>query len=298
MNEKSIDIEKYLAEQGKCVSDFLKNSFPGNRTPDVLFSAMEYSLFAPGKRIRPVLCIATAQTLGGIVDEDVMRAAASIEMIHTYSLIHDDLPCMDDDDLRRGKPTNHKVFGEAMALLAGDALLTYAFELLSSPQRILPSAQLELIRVLSRASGCFGMVGGQVADMEAEHRQGSLAELQFIHRNKTGKLIEASVEMGAILGGATEVKRKALCAFGQKIGLVFQIVDDILDVVGDAATLGKNTGVDEIRQKMTYPSLIGLKAAKALADDTMQEAEEVLHGAGINSPLLTAIGNYIVERSK
>jgi geranylgeranyl diphosphate synthase type II len=289
-------VRSYLEQQGQRVSAYLETLFPEDAVPQRLFSAMNYSLLAGGKRLRPVLCLATAKTFG-IDEEAVLPAAAAIELIHTYSLIHDDLPCMDNDDLRRGKPTNHRVYGEATALLAGDALLTYAFEQLSKPMEISAERQLALIRTLASAAGSYGMVGGQMADIEAEKNGGTLADLEFIHLHKTARLIAASVEMGSWFADIEARQRDALKVFGNALGLAFQIVDDILDVIGDTQVLGKVVGVDQKLQKLTYPSLIGLDASKAKAQELIDDGIRALHQAHIESELLEGIARYIVERN-
>jgi geranylgeranyl diphosphate synthase, type II len=293
----NVDLAKsYLEEQGQRVSAYLETLFSNDAVPERLFSAMNYSLLAGGKRLRPVLCLATAKTFG-IDEEAVLPAAAAIELIHTYSLIHDDLPCMDNDDLRRGKPTNHRVYGEATALLAGDALLTYAFEQLSKPMGIPAERQLALIRTLARAAGSYGMVGGQMADIEAERSGGTLADLEFIHLHKTAKLIAASIEMGSWFADVEPTQREALINFGDALGLAFQIVDDILDVVGDTEVLGKTVGMDHKLQKLTYPSLIGLEASKLKAQELIRDGIHALHQSNIESELLEGIARYIVERN-
>ncbi|WP_456433814.1 polyprenyl synthetase family protein [Thermosulfuriphilus sp.] len=261
--------------------------------------AMRYSVFAGGKRLRPILLLAAAATQ----DDDqrpYLPAACALECIHTYSLIHDDLPAMDDDDLRRGRPTCHKVFGEALAILAGDGLLTLAFELLSSPdliQRAGAERVLETISLIAQAAGVSGMVGGQTADILAEGREISAKDLEFIHLHKTAALIKASVVSGGLLAGADSDGLRALEIYGEKIGLAFQIVDDVLDIVGDEKLLGKPIGSDLRRQKNTYPQLFGLEAAKAKARELISEAEEALLSFGPRGDVLRAIARYIVERN-
>lgn len=290
-----MDITRFMMDTGEHVSSYLTTLFAGELLPKPLFEAMNYSLLAGGKRLRPMLCAATAYTFGVDV-ESVMPAAAAIECIHCYSLIHDDLPVMDDDDLRRGRPTNHRVFGEATALLAGDALLTYAFELLAKPLPISPPNQLEMIRVLGRAAGAYGMVAGQQADLLAEHTEGTLAELEFIHIHKTAKLLQASVEIGGLFADLTETERHALQAYGMKLGLAFQMMDDWLDVAGTEKEIGKPVGSDERLQKLTYPRLIGLDATKQLAEKTVSEAASELSSAGIVAPLLDDLAQFVVAR--
>ena len=265
-----------------------------------LTEAMRYSLFAGGKRLRPILCMAGAETLGG-VDEDVLPAACALELIHTYSLIHDDLPLMDDDDLRRGKPTNHKVFGDAIALLAGDGLLTEAFSLMTShhaTEKIAPARLLEAIGMISRAAGYGGMVGGQVVDMLWEGKKADLETVKFLHTHKTGALITASVTSGAILAGAPEPQIRSVQSYGRKIGLAFQISDDILDVEGDSETMGKRAGADEEKGKSTYPSVLGLSESKKIQSDLVQEAVQDLQAFGEKAEPLRQIAYYIIERKK
>ncbi|MBX5436299.1 MAG: polyprenyl synthetase family protein [Alicyclobacillaceae bacterium] len=256
---------------------------------------MNYSLLAGGKRLRPVLCLATAASFGAD-EEAVLPAAAALEVLHCYSLIHDDLPAIDNDDMRRGKPTNHKVFGEATALLAGDALLTYAFELLSQPLGIPAERQLEMVRVLSRAAGCYGMVGGQMEDILAERSGGSLDDLQFIHTHKTAKLIQASVVIGAVFAGVPAPVRAALERYGLEVGLAFQMVDDLLDVTGTTEELGKTAGSDERLQKLTYPALVGVEETRRLCHEAVERGLSALAEAGIEAPLLAGMARFIVAR--
>lgn len=293
----SQDAGVYLRERGQQVSDYLAGVFGKKGQPQALFDAMEYSLLAGGKRLRPVLCLATASTFG-VAEADVLPAAAALEILHTYSLIHDDLPSMDNDNLRRGKPTNHKVFGEATALLAGDALLTYAFEQLAKPLPIHPLQHLQMIQVLARAAGCYGMVGGQMADMEHEQKPGNLPDLQFIHLNKTAKLIQASIEIGALFTQLSEQEMTALRNFGLSIGLAFQIQDDLLNVTGDPNELGKSVGSDEELQKLTYPRLVGIAQTERILQDTYDEAITALRRAAIDAPLLTGLAEFVITRNR
>jgi geranylgeranyl diphosphate synthase, type II len=291
------DVDAYIAEMGRTVTDYLATLFANPGRPVRLFEAMNYSLLGAGKRLRPILCIATAETFGVSV-EKVLPAAAALELVHCYSLIHDDLPIIDNDDLRRGRPTNHKVYGDATALLAGDALLTYAFEQLSQPLCIAPDKQLQMIRTLAHAAGAYGMVGGQQADILAEHSDGDLELLQFIHVHKTAKLIQASVVIGSLFANVSSQEQDAVAKYGLSMGLAFQIVDDWLDVAGNEAEMGKPVGSDERLQKLTYPRLVGLERTRELAESTMQTGIEALAAAGIQAPLLTAIGEYVVRRTK
>lgn len=260
---------------------------------------MRYSIFAGGKRVRPVLMLAACEAVGGQIDK-AMPAACAMEMIHTYSLIHDDLPAMDDDDFRRGRPTNHKVFGEAIAILAGDGLLTEAFKLMSDPRfaaGIDPAARLGVIHEIATCAGTYGMVGGQVVDMESEGKPDmDLPTVQYIHAHKTGALIKASVVAGALLGGADDKQLAAIRRYGEAAGLAFQIADDILDIEGTTEEIGKDAGSDEARGKATYPAVMGLAAAKQEAQAMMDEAMLALEPLGAAAEPLRAIARYIVER--
>ncbi|NOR50071.1 MAG: polyprenyl synthetase family protein, partial [Desulfuromonadales bacterium] len=250
-------------------------------------------------RLRPILMIAASEAVGGSAQQ-VMHAACALEMIHTYSLVHDDLPAMDDDDFRRGRPTNHKVYGEATAILAGDALLTEAFRLLAdieANQSVPPETVLRVIELVARYAGSHGMVGGQVVDMESEGKEIDFPTLEYIHTHKTGGLILASVQVGALLGGGNEEQFAALTRFGGAAGLAFQIADDILDVVGDQAELGKDIGSDQARGKATYPSLLGLSEARQRADELCEIAVESLTPLGASAETLQELARYIVARN-
>jgi geranylgeranyl diphosphate synthase, type II len=266
--------------------------------PITIKDSMQYSLEAGGKRIRPLLTFATLEAfnmnpLNGI------NVAVAIEMIHTYSLIHDDLPSMDDDDLRRGKPTNHRVFGEAMAILAGDALLTYSFQLISGMNNDITNEvnQLELVVELAKAAGPEGMVGGQVADMEAEGKNLTLNELEYIHIHKTGKLLSYSVLAGAIIANANEETKALLTRFAYHLGLAFQIQDDILDLEGDQELIGKPVGSDEFNHKSTYPGLLTLDGAKEALQFHIREAKLNLEKTGLNIGILLEITDLIATRN-
>jgi geranylgeranyl diphosphate synthase type II len=265
--------------------------------PPRIHEAMRYSVLAPGKRLRPILVIAGAEAAGGRA-EDVLDTACALELIHAYSLIHDDLPAMDDDDYRRGRLTSHKVFGEAMAILAGDALLTLAFQLVAQNYR--PTMEANRLRdVLSdiaAAAGHDGMVGGQVADLECEGKRVSADTVDYIHAHKTGALIRTSLRVGARLCGATAPQIEALSVAGARLGLAFQIVDDILDVVASSAELGKTAGKDQVQHKATYPALHGLDASRARARALVAEAEEALIGLGSRAEPIRALGRFILER--
>jgi geranylgeranyl diphosphate synthase type II len=260
---------------------------------------MRYSVFAGGKRLRPIMMIAASEAVGGSARQ-VMHAACAMEMIHSYSLIHDDLPAMDDDDFRRGRLTNHKVYGEAVAILAGDALLTEAFRLLADAkanQLTPPATVLRVIELVARYAGSQGMVGGQVVDMESEGQEVDFPTLEYIHTHKTGGLILASVQVGALLGGGDEKQFAALSRFGGAAGLAFQIADDILDVVGDQAELGKAVGSDQARGKATYPALLGLAEARQRANELCDIAVEALTPLGAAAEPLQTLARYIVDRN-
>ena len=262
-----------------------------------LAESMEYSLMAGGKRLRPILVMAAADAVGAR-GTDFVQAACGIEMIHTYSLIHDDLPAMDNDDYRRGKLTNHKVFGEALAILAGDALLTQAFEVILRQQGVPAQVLLEVLREMSIAAGPNGMVGGQVIDMLSEGKRISMEELRKMHMGKTGALFRAAIRSGAILGGASEAQLAALTTYADCFGLAFQITDDILDVVGDEAVIGKPVGSDERNEKSTYVTLTSLDEAKKLAADTVQQALEALEIFGYEAKFLRDLVKMLLERNK
>lgn len=262
-----------------------------------LAESMEYSLMAGGKRLRPILVMAAADAVGAR-GTDFVQAACGIEMIHTYSLIHDDLPAMDNDDYRRGKLTNHKVFGEALAILAGDALLTQAFEVILRQQGVPAQVLLEVLREMSIAAGPNGMVGGQVIDMLSEGKRISMEELRKMHMGKTGALFRAAIRSGAILGGASEAQLAALTTYADCFGLAFQITDDILDVAGDEAVIGKPVGSDERNEKSTYVTLTSLDEAKKLAADTVQQALEALEIFGDETKFLRDLVKMLLERNK
>ncbi|MBI1319758.1 MAG: geranyl transferase [Candidatus Hydrogenedens sp.] len=257
--------------------------------PEPLGDAVRYSLFAGGKRLRPALALGACEIVCGD-DAPAMPAACALEMIHTYSLIHDDLPAMDDDALRRGQPTCHVKFGEATAILAGDALLTMAFDALAD------TGSMEAVREVARAAGIAGMVGGQQMDLSAEGKALGIDGLQAIHRAKTGALIRCAVRVGAMLGGATPEALAALTAYGEHIGLAFQIADDVLDVAGDEAAIGKPVGSDAKSDKSTYPALLGLDRSRELAQETVDAALEALSAFGPEADAFRALARYIVER--
>jgi geranylgeranyl diphosphate synthase type II len=295
-----MDLDAYLKDCRARVDKALDSYLPAEEMlPAKLHKAMRYSIFAAGKRIRPILMMAACEAVGGAPDA-VMPAACAMEMIHTYSLIHDDLPAMDDDDFRRGRPTCHKVFGEALDILAGDALLTEAFILLSrmgEDGRIALDTGRRVNSLIARCAGSMGMVGGQVVDMESEGKEIDLATLEYIHTRKTGALILASVQSGALVGGASELQVEALGRYAKAAGLAFQVADDILDIVGDQALLGKDVGSDQQRGKATYPALLGLEAARTRARELRDLALESLSGFDEKAEPLRRIAHYIVDRS-
>ena len=294
-----MDIEEYLKEKKNLVEDALDRYLPReSEMPSSLHRSVRYSLMAGGKRIRPILCLASCEAVGGKA-EDALQAACALEMIHTYSLIHDDLPAMDNDDFRRGKPTNHKVYGEAVAILAGDALLTEAFRVMTEKslrRGVNPDIILDVIHDISVAAGSFGMVGGQVVDMESEGVEIDLPTLEYLHTHKTGALILASVKGGARLGGGTDEQIRALARYGECLGLAFQITDDILDIEGEQAEIGKDVGSDARRKKATYPSVIGMPASKERATELMEAALDALYSFDKKAEPLRKIARYIVER--
>ena len=291
-------IDQYLADRASAVNAALERLLPPEtQYPETIHSAMRHSVFAGGKRIRPVLFLAATEAVLPSA-EGAEPAACALELVHTYSLIHDDLPALDNDDFRRGKPTCHKVYGEAMAILAGDALLTLAFQVLSDAKTMRDSNQVRLVAELATAAGTVnGMIGGQVADLEAEGKAVDGARLDYIHRSKTGALIGASVRMGGIYADADAEQLAALGRYGEHIGLAFQIVDDILDVVGTSETLGKTAGKDAVQQKATFPALYGLEASRERAHEHFQQATEALEVFGEHALRLRQIAEKIVRRT-
>lgn len=287
-----------LEEHRSLVENWLRHCFQEREPRGDLYDAMCYSLMAGGKRIRPVLVLECCRLCGGAPAE-VLPFAGAIEMIHTYSLIHDDLPCMDDDDLRRGRPTNHKVYGEATAVLAGDALLTAAFEFMLDPSvKLPPERVLEASGILARAAGGRGMVGGQVLDMAGEGHSLGLHEVEELQRLKTGALIAAAAEMGCVLAGGSPEQRKSVRRYAECLGLAFQIQDDILDVVGNTATLGKPVGSDAKSEKNTFVTLKGLDACRELVGKLTQEAVDALTCFGPEGEGLCWLANSLASREK
>jgi geranylgeranyl diphosphate synthase type II len=295
-----MNLNAYLARRKAQVDETIEALIPDDETyPPVLFQAVRYSLLAGGKRLRPILCLAAAEAVGG-KGEAVMPLACAIEMIHTYSLIHDDLPAMDNDDYRRGRLTSHKMFGEDIAILAGDALLTEAFQIMTRRELmpgIPPERLLDVAREVAEAAGWFGMVGGQVLDVQSEGKEVDLETLHAIHRKKTEAMILVSVRAGAILAGAPETSLAALSDYGRRIGLAFQIADDILNVEGDRTLLGKGTGSDAARGKVTFPALMGIEASRARAEQLVAEAVAALDPFDEKAEPLRRIARYVLERS-
>jgi len=295
----SLSLGEYLEARKKITDDALEKYLPGEENyPPVIFQAVRYSVFAGGKRLRPILCIAAAETVGGDI-KSVLPIACALELIHTYSLIHDDLPALDDDDYRRGMLTSHKVFGEDMAILAGDALLTDAFRLMSEKKLMAglePEKLLTVIHDIAEAAGCFGMVGGQVVDVQSEGKTVDREVLHYIHTRKTGAMITVAVKAGALLSNAGAAELNSLISYGQNIGLAFQVADDILNVEGDREVLGKGTGSDASRGKVTYPALMGLDESRKKAGELVENAISALKSFDHRAEPLRMIARYIVER--
>ena len=293
-----LNLKQYLEDRRLMVEEALEVALPQEDGPaSRVVEAMRYSLFAGGKRLRPILCLAASEAVGGEI-QSAMPAGCALEMIHTYSLIHDDLPAMDDDDLRRGKPTNHKVFGEAIAILAGDGLLTEAFVLLSDYHSLLPERAVQVIGVIAEAASYRGMVGGQVVDMLSQNKPADLETVQQMHSRKTAALIAAATESGALAGKGSEAQVAALARYGRAIGLAFQIADDILDIEGDTELLGKSTGADEARGKVTYPAAVGLESSRQAANDMIHDALAALEGFDDKANPLRSLAHYIITRKK
>ena len=285
-------------QQGR-IEEALERLAPGeSEYPPSIHRAMRYSLFAGGKRIRPTLCLESAGAVSGSTP-GVEAPACALEMIHTYSLIHDDLPALDNDDYRRGKPTCHKVFGEALAILAGDALLTRAFQIVSAMDAVDPARRIAIVGELAAGAGTVdGMIGGQVADLEAEGKPVTEEALHYIHRAKTGALIRASVRVGAIFAGASGAELEALTCYGEQIGLAFQIVDDVLDQVSTTGELGKTAGKDARQKKATFPALYGIERSRELAREAKRRALEALAPFGGRGGHLGDLADLIVERDR
>jgi len=293
-----VDITRYIKDKKKLIDSFLKiytdRIEKRAECPARLREAMTYSLMAGGKRIRPVLSIAAYEAVGGM-SNDIMPVAASLELIHTYSLIHDDLPAMDDDDLRRNKPTNHRVFGEATAILAGDALLTDAFSIIAGANAA-PEILISVIRELSHACGPEGMVGGQLVDMMLEGKRAEKRELIYIHKHKTGTFIRGAIRIGAIMANASSAKLNALTKYGETAGLAFQVIDDILDITGTPEETGKTTGSDIAKSKNTYPSIYGLKKSKEIAEGLINDSLAAIKDFDAKAEPLRELAKYMLER--
>jgi geranylgeranyl diphosphate synthase, type II len=291
---------KETLEQGrKLIDQALERLLPSaSQYPSSIHQAMRHSVFAGGKRLRPILCMEAAQMVEGCVPVGIEDLAAALEMLHTYSLIHDDLPALDNDDLRRGRPTCHKVFGEATAILAGDGLQTYAYEVMAKMQ-CSAEARVAIIGEVAHATGTVdGMIGGQVMDLEAEHKHPDAQTLEYIHRSKTGALLTASVVTGGMYGGATPEQIEKLRDFGMNIGLAFQIVDDVLDVTQTSEQLGKTAGKDTATEKATYPALFGIEASLQKADELTAKASTALDSFGESAATMREIAKFLVERKK
>jgi geranylgeranyl diphosphate synthase type II len=300
-----LNLKAYISERKARVDAALAEYLPEQpRAPYAsVVEAMRYSLFAGGKRVRPILCIAAAEAVLGDPEEAIRRVlpfACALECIHTYSLVHDDLPAMDNDDLRRGRPTSHKVFGEALAILAGDGLLTLAFRLATDARLfsgVSPHHLLEAASELAEGAGYPGMIGGQVVDIESEGKPGTIEHLRALHGLKTGALIRASVRCGGLLAGASTAQLEGLSAYGENVGLVFQVADDILDVIGQAELMGKNVGGDARKRKLTFPSLVGLEESRREADELLGAARKALEGFADSAEPLREIAAYVVQRT-
>ncbi|CCH66672.1 Octaprenyl-diphosphate synthase [Richelia intracellularis HH01] len=294
--DSKFDLVTYLRSKQQLCEEALEKALP-IQYPETIYEAMRYSLLSGGKRLRPVLCLATCEMLGGIIDI-AMPTACALEMIHTMSLIHDDLPAMDNDDYRRGNMTNHKIYGEDIAILAGDGLLAYAFEHIAmQTENVPPQRILQVIAKLGRAVGAAGLVGGQVVDLESEGKSDiSLKTLNYIHKHKTGALLEISVLSGGILAGATQENLERLSTYAQNIGLAFQIIDDILDITATQERLGKSIGKDQQAKKVTYPSLWGIKKSQELAEELVAEACSKLEIFGVKAQPLLALAYFIISR--
>lgn len=295
-----VDLKSYIVQKNRLVNTALETYLQESPHSQHLLDAMTYSLMAGGKRIRPILCLAAAEAVGG-KGNDALPAACALEMIHTYSLIHDDLPAIDDDKLRRGKPTCHIAFDEATAILAGDALLTMAFQVLSSLQfaEVDRAAKwLKVIHLIAAAAGYRGMILGQILDITSEGKQLSVGEIEVMHALKTGALIEAALQSGAIIGCANNSQLKFLKIYSKKIGLAFQVADDILNVEGNPGLMGKAVGTDSLREKGTYPSILGLEKSKEFAKDLINTALQALDGFDKKADPLRAIATYIIERKQ
>ena len=294
-----MEITTYLSTKKALIDEALDGHLQAcPDLPGLLLEAMRYSVFAGGKRLRPILALAAGEAVGGDM-EPILPAACSIELIHTCALIHDDLPILDDDDYRRGKPANHKVFGEDIALVAGDGLLTCAFELLSRAYGdglVSPTVALRLVGEVATAAGIRGMVAGQVVDLQSAGKKPNAETLSYIHRHKTGDMITVSVRVGAIIAGANEAQLARLTEYGRNLGLAFQISDDLLDVIGDRRKMGKTVGKDASQKKMTYVALYGLDAARRMMYETVEKAKSALVGLNGEGAALRSLADFVVSR--
>jgi geranylgeranyl diphosphate synthase type II len=294
----AFDLNAFLAARTETVNRALNHFLPSEKTkPATIHKAMRYSLFAGGKRTRPALLLAAAQACGG-AEKDALPLACAVECIHTYSLIHDDLPAMDNDDFRRGKPTNHKVFGEGIAVLAGDALLTQAFEIAAQCKKFSRYPHDQIILEIARTAGSLQLVGGQVADLEGEHKKLSVAELRYIHERKTSALLCCSVRLGGMSANCTPAQLAALTSFGYHVGLAFQVIDDILDVTQTSEQLGKTAGKDLTEQKATYPAIVGLEKSRQIATQLTNKAFAALKTFKGKAVALEALADYLLKRNK
>ncbi|MGX4598801.1 polyprenyl synthetase family protein [Faecalimicrobium sp. JNUCC 81] len=293
-----MEFKQSLKERANYIEELLNIYMPKEEGyQKTIMESMNYSLRAGGKRLRPILTLEACKIVGGN-EKDAIPFAVAIEMIHTYSLIHDDLPALDNDDLRRGRKTNHIVYGEDMAILAGDALLNYAFEIMlsNSIEKENPRKYLKAINEIAKSSGIYGMIGGQVVDVQSENKQIPKEKLDYIHNNKTASIIIGCMRAGAIIGDASEENLDKITKYAKNIGLSFQIVDDILDIVGDEAKLGKKVGSDIDNHKSTYPSLLGLEESKIIAHKLIEEAKDNIKDIGTNSEFLVGLADYIIDR--
>jgi geranylgeranyl diphosphate synthase, type II len=293
-----MNLDQYLAELKRAVDERLERSLPPEtQQPATIHRAMRYSVFAGGKRVRPILILAAGESLGGARDT-LLHLGAAVEMMHTYSLIHDDLPALDDDDLRRGRPTCHKVFGDAIAILAGDALMTRSYQMLSELPGVPDATRMAILRDIAYATGTVeGMIGGQVVDLESEGKPISAPVLEYIHRSKTGALLTTCTRCGALAAGADAAQLQALTEYGRKIGLAFQVIDDILDMTSSRETLGKTPGKDQRVKKATYPALYGLEASRVKARDLIAEALEVIREMGNQAEPLRELAEFVQRRT-
>lgn len=296
--ESAMDLETYLAELKCAVDEYLDRLLPAeNAEPPTMHRAMRYSVFAGGKRVRPILIVAAGETVSGARDT-LLHLGAAVEMMHTYSLIHDDLPALDNDDLRRGRPTCHKVFGDAIAILAGDALMTRSYQVLSELPNVSDAIRLAILKEIAYATGTVeGMIGGQVVDLESEGKPISAPVLEYIHRSKTGALLTACTRCGALASGANAAQLRALTEFGRKIGLAFQVIDDILDQTASSDKLGKTAGKDQKVKKATYPALYGIEASRGKALELIHDAVEAIRDLGSHAEPLRELAQFVCSRT-